>query len=255
MKLFTIGFAGAFLAVASFCPVVMAQSGTLNLDQVSPYNYDVGGEFTAFITSGTPLGQNYSPLASTGGGFDTFCVEVAIDFNPGNSFNYTVNSTQSADGHTLTEGAAYLYTLFATGALPNYNYANPSATDAKLGFADAGELQAALWWFQGNQSYNDGAYPVGTNNYYYQLALSNLGLNSATAETPNNGQFAVDVLVLTDGQGNPAQNQLVYVPDSGTTLMMFAVGLLGLFAFAYTANKPKLQPCPVKPIHSRRHSS
>jgi len=249
MKLTAIGLASAALAFASFAPVVKAQTGSLNLDQVSPYNYDLGGEFTAFVTSGTQFVQNYSPLASTGGGFDTFCVEVDVDFNPGSSFNFSVNPNQSADGHTLSEGAAYLYSEFATGNLPGYNYANPSAMDSKFGYADAGELQEALWWFQGNQHYDDGAFPIGTNNFYYQLALSNLGLTSATAETANNGQYNVDVLVLTTLSGDPAQHQLVYlgVPDHGGTSMMLVLGLLGLLAFAHAMNrsaaaKPALQP-------------
>jgi hypothetical protein len=216
-------------------------TGILNLDQVSPYNYDVAGEFMAYVNSGTQFVQNYSPLATYDGGFGTFCIEVETDFNPGNqwAYNFSLNSSQSADGTTLSEGAAYLYAKFATGTLTGYNYANPGALDPALGYADAGELQAAIWWFQDNQHYDDGAYPVGTNNYYYQLALSNLGLNANTAETPNNGHFDVDALVLTFANGTPAQNQLVYlgVPDTAGTLALLILGMGGLAAYALVAHR------------------
>ena len=253
MKLGIIAVASVVMAAGVFCPDAMAnQTGVLNLDQVAPYYYDVGGEFTAYVTSGPQFVQNYSPLATASGGFDTFCIEVEVDFNPGSSFNFALNPSQSADGTTLSKGAAYLYYEFATGQLSGYNYANPSAVVPSLGYSDDAELQAAIWWFQGNQQYGDGAYPVGANNYYYQLALSNLGLNSITAETPENGQFGVEALVLTNPDGSPAQNQLVYVgiPDKSGTWAMLLLGLAGLAAFAraadrFGARKPALQPCRV----------
>jgi hypothetical protein len=259
MKLTTIGFASVVLAVSSFCPVVMAnQTGVLNLDQVSPYNFDVGGEFTAYVTSGPQFVQNYSPLATTAGGFDTFCVEVDVDFNPGSSFNFSLNPTQSSDGYALSEGAAYLYSEFATGNLPDYNYADPSALDSKFGYTDDAELQEALWWFQGNQHYDDGAFPVGTNNFYYQLALNNLGLNASTAESPNNGDYNVQVLVLSTLNGDSAQNQLVYlgVPDQGGASWLLILGSLGLLAFAHAvsrsvAAKPALQLSRTSPSRRR----
>ncbi|MGD1085013.1 MAG: hypothetical protein ABSA47_09730 [Verrucomicrobiota bacterium] len=252
MKLNSRGLAGMVFALGVVSPVAMAsESGVVTLDQVLPYYYDVGGEFAAFVSSGSQFVQNYAPVATVGTAFDTFCVEVDTDFNPGGTYDFSMNLLQDNEGRALTKGAAYLYYEFATGNLVYYNYAVPNALDPRFGYADAGELQQAIWWFQDYQHYDDAQYPVGTNNFYYQLALSNLGLDSATAETPNDGAFGVGVFQMTDpGSGDPAQNQLVLVsvPDQAGTLAMLALGLAGLAVFAdgarrFGPGRLALQPC------------
>jgi hypothetical protein len=75
------------------------------------------------------------------------------------------------------------------------------------------------------------------NDQYYLLALTTLG--SSTIGSANNGDYGVDILELTDGNGNPAQNQLVLtgttphgndlpVPDNYTTVIWFGASLGGL---------------------------
>jgi len=61
--------------------------------------------------------QNYAPVAKVGTAFDTFCVEVDTDFNPGSTYDFSVNLSHDSSGRVLTEGAAFLYYQFATGNL------------------------------------------------------------------------------------------------------------------------------------------
>jgi hypothetical protein len=232
--------AGVILATAVISPAVKADTVDL---YYGPYAYSVGGEFTA-VTSPS-YNANYSPLALaqvtddnnvTQTGFETFCVQTSVDFTPynwGNStpYNFTtsLNSVGAPDAFALSEGAAYLYSQFAQGILGNYDY-----TDAGTRITDAGELQAALWALQG-QSYPGFSGIAG--NPYYAEAESYLGANLETPATLST-DFGVEMMNLTDGNGNPAQNQLIYlggsnngyqpVPDGGATLELLGLSLGGL---------------------------
>jgi hypothetical protein len=148
-----------------------------------------------------------------GTGFETFCIESMIDFNPGQTYTYDLSSVDSR-GVALTQGASYLYYEFSKGLLGNYNYTDPTIRNQ-----DAGALQAAIWWFQGNQTYGD--YPSPTDNVYFQEATNALG-GLANAYLPENGKYGVDVLQMWDGN-TPAQNQMVLVPDAGATTGLFAM--------------------------------
>jgi hypothetical protein len=140
-----------------------------------------------------------------------------VDFNPGQTYTYSLGSVDSR-GVALTEGAAYLYSQFSKGTLTGYDY-----TDTATRNTDASELQAAIWWFQGEQTFS--GYPSPTNNIFYKEAITALG--SANADSPENGKFGVEVLQMWDGT-TPAQNQMVLVPDNGATAELFAVGLMAL---------------------------
>jgi hypothetical protein len=226
IKIKSIGFPAILLTAAAISSALMADTVTLSQ---GPYSYYVGGEFTAVT------GQN--------GTFQTFCVQTSVDFTPynfGNTtpYNYTVslNSIGAPDAFPLSEGAAYLFSQFAQGTLSGYDYnLGNDPTDAAARQADAGELQSALWWLQGNQTF--GGYPSGTiGNTYYGDALTHLGANvdaPATLAT----DFGVEIMNLTDGNGNPAQNQLIYLggggghqnaPDGGATLALLALSVAGL---------------------------
>jgi hypothetical protein len=193
-------------AKATTDAVVLTQNG---------YSYSVGGEFKAITTQN--FTQYYAPAATVGQGFETFCIECTVEYNPGQTYTYNLSDKDSR-GVDLSEGAAYLYYEFGKGDLANYNY-----TDQAIRNVDAGELQAAIWWFQGEQTYP--GYPSPTDNIYYEEAVNTLGL--ATADSPNNRRYAVDVLQLWDA-GEAAQNQLVLVPDSGATGGLLALGLTAL---------------------------
>src|SRR5208282_2506859 len=94
------GIAGGLLAASLMGPAVMANS-TITLYQ-GPYSYGDGGEFTGVI-GGSPnlinLGE-YSPFTSTANSFQTFCVQVGVEFTPGTTYNYTasLNSTGTPEG-------------------------------------------------------------------------------------------------------------------------------------------------------------
>jgi hypothetical protein len=122
-------------------------------------------------------------------------------------------------------GAAFLYYEFATGALSGYDYVN-----AANRLADAGELQAAIWWFQGNQT--GSGFPAIATDPFYLLAYGDFGSAAFGADS---GAYPVDILQLYDGSGNPGQAQLVLtgtatVPETGATITMFgfACGALAL---------------------------
>jgi len=181
--------------------------------------FSVGGEFDA-VTSGGQFLKNYSPLAIDGDGFETFCLETTVEFTPGTTYTYDVSSVDSL-GRSLTLGAALLYADFAKGDLPGYNYTSPTIRQE-----DAGELQAALWWLQGGQSY--GGFPGMSTNIFYEYATTTLG--SLNEETASDGQYGVDILQMWGSNGQAAQNQLVMVgvPDQAQTWLMLGMGLAGL---------------------------
>lgn len=218
--------AGVLMASAS-----LAEANSIVLTQ-NPYSYGVGGEFSAATSD--DFVANYFPMATLGGEFETFCVETTVTFGLGDTYSYTL-SDQDSQGRVLSEGAAFLYYEFATGQLTGYDYADPSAR-----LADAGELQAAIWALQGNQSYS--GYPSLATDPFYYLATNTLG--TLDASSADNGQYGVEVLQLWDGS-IPAQNQLVYtaIPDSASTSGMLALACAGLVFLARRLDQQK--PAPV----------
>jgi len=249
------------MAAGVLAPGVMAQpdiTGTLQLYQ-GQYSYDVGGEFTAVSSpsllgpyegiTGTPAVQT----ANGSQGFQTFCVQTAVDFNPGNTYTYvaasltTVGSPQN--NLPLTAGVAWLYGEFAQGKLNGYDFnTGNDPTDAAARKADAGLLQAAIWGLMGEAEYNDGAYttPTTANNVFYKDALNYFGsLSAADASVTSSdyGLYDVGILNLSDSSGS-AQNQLVWLgggtgydnqepaPDGGTTLALLGLSLAGLAVFS-----------------------
>ncbi|HZL13238.1 MAG TPA: hypothetical protein VFC85_03760 [Verrucomicrobiae bacterium] len=190
------------------------------------YSYGQGGEFNA-VTSQNFL-AGYAPSTTISGGFETFCIETTVEFTPGTIYSYTLGSSDAtAPGIPLTEGAAYLYYEFAKGVLTGYDY-----TDTAGRLADAGLLQAALWYLQGGQVYNaDGSLhnnPTTDGNPFYALALS---MFDSGATNANNGTYGVEVLQMWGANGTPAQNQLVLtpVPDNSMTAMLLGIGLVGMY--------------------------
>jgi hypothetical protein len=213
-------------------PIAKANSVTLNQDA---YSFSVGGEFSA-VTSPSFL-NNYVASTIVNGGFETFCIETTVEFTPGTSYNFTLSSVDSL-GRNLTEGAAFLYYDFAKGILTGYNYNNPATR-----LTEAGQLQAAIWWLQGNQTYS--GYPNGaTGNPFYDLAVSTLGLANVTKA--NNGLYGVDVLQLTDATGKSAQNQLVVVSDSSMTIGLLGMGLLGMYIVQFKFRKSSRAPALIR---------
>lgn len=221
----------AVMAVVGSPAALIANQITLT--QNADYSSGDGGEFTA-VTSGQDfLGDGYVASTEVNGGFETFCVESSVYFYQNTTYNYTLSSTTDSEGDVLDEGVAFLYYQFATGQLSGYNYTPGSGRSTT-----AGQLQAAIWYLMGGQLGNGYTATSILNDQFYQLALSTLGSSAITAA--NNGTYGVDILDLTDSNGNPAQNQLVLtgpppqdngqpVPDNFTTVIVFGATLAGLF--------------------------
>jgi len=243
--------------------VQLAQSG---------YNYSDGGEFSAIISPTDPtlnpyLG-NYVASTLVDNGFQTFCVETGVEFNPSSSYyyqiaNYTPGTSTEAhytpgtsvngggpltgSGLNLTEGAAWLYAMFAGGHLAGYDYQNSGSGTSLPGpnstrKTDAGYLQAAIWALQGGQSIA-GFNPDNnlSDNIYYQAVLNQFGtLSSAETAAPTGGYDNVEILQLWSGVGGTGtsyQNQLVLVgpppsptPDGGMTVILLGGALAGVYA-------------------------
>lgn len=229
MKLNRVVLGGWVLSAALMAPAAFAAS--ITMFQNGGYSYGDGGEFTAYTTPDNFL-DYYAPQTTLNGGFQTFCVELSVEFNPGVTYTFTESDTDS-QGRPLTAGAALLYYDFAKGILPNYDYTAGSGRDWS-----AGQLQAAIWWLQGNQV--NGGFPAGgTGNPFYDYAVSQLGINGVTA--PSDGLDYVSVMELWDASGDMHQNQLVIsgAPDSGTT-----AGFLGLAVVAMVIARRKMESQP-----------
>jgi hypothetical protein len=209
------------LAIGALMTAPASFADSITLDQNGGYSYGDGGEFTAYTTPDNFL-EYYVPQTTINGGFETFCVEMSVYFNPGATYSFTESQTDS-EGRALTAGAAFLYYEFAEGNLTGYDY------DLADRSTKAGELQSALWYLQGDQV--NGNFPAGgAGNPFYDLALSTLGVNDLTA--PNDGQYNVAILQLWDGDNATHQNQLVVtpVPDGGTTAGLLGIAVLGIYA-------------------------
>jgi VPDSG-CTERM motif len=218
------------------------------------YSFGVGGEFTAAssdsgFSAASLLNDGYVQNVTEGyvghqsGGFQTFCVESGVEFSPGTAYTYTLGSSTAPDGGlagsglNLSVGTAYLYYKFATATLTGYNYANSGPGLSRI--QDAGLLQAAIWALQGGQTYSGYPVPTIANNAFYAAAIAATGGTLAAATAANNGTYDVDIMQMFGGN-IPAQAQLVLgpplpsptpVPDSGTTVCLLAVGLIGIFLF------------------------
>lgn len=230
------------LAASMAIGVKATDVGTITLDALpGVYPGLGGGEFTAF-TSVNYLGNYASSAEYTYGGntgFETFCIETGVEFSPGSTYHYTLGNISQpvpVDGvgsaTPLSYGTAWLYYEFATGNLGNFNYTYGSGREA-----DDNLLQAAIWAFQGGQTY--GSYPNGgAGNIYYDAAVSALG-GVANADGAYNGTTVqiIQMWVNANDTG-AAQNQLVLTgntppvphptPDGGLTVILLGGALAGM---------------------------
>ena len=202
-----------------------ARAGSVTLYQNS-YSYSDGGEFTAVTSPNSFLGNYASTALLNVGqqrGFETFCVQSSVYFSPGTTYSYKLTD-QATTGPKLTLGAAFLYDEFATGKLFGYDY-----TDTSIRKADNGELQLAIWAFQGQATPSEFSIPNGfslSSDPFYKLAIKDLGGTFSAADAPNNGTYGVDIIQLYNGT-TPAQAQLVLVsPEPPTILLLVFAGFL-----------------------------
>jgi hypothetical protein len=152
----------------------------------------------------------------------------------------------------VSVGTGWLYSQFAQGLLKD-NLGNSYFTTGNRK-TNAGELQNAIWWLEG-----EGFGSIGdqSNNKYIKAAAAALGVGSTVpAPTPPgsgsggtglaadslNGHdaawFGVYALNLGPFGTNPitSQDQLIYqytgnqVPDGGATLLLLGLSLSGMGA-------------------------
>ena len=214
--------------------VVKATPNQVMVDTIpNYYTGNGGGEFTAYTTPGSFLG-NYAPGAIVNQGFETFCMETGVEFSPGATYYYTLgNMTQpttgggQGSGLKLTAGVADLYYQFAKGTLAGFDYNDLSVGGGRQ--TDADLLQSAIWLLQGGQTF--GSYPSGNNKFLTEAILLAGGINGtlADAEADYTGS-TVQILQLWSNSDDTgaAQNQLVLVPDGGLTVSLLGGALIGL---------------------------
>ena len=205
---------GALVAVA-LAPAAMAN--TITVAQTPGAFYGQGGELTAATTPTAILG--YSRSAGT---FQTFCIETGVPIANGGTYTYTTSLSDHA-GNSLKVGTAWLFSQFSTGTFSLYDYTKDAGN-----VTDAGELQAAIWEFQGQTrpaASTGVGFDPGTNPYYQAALLANPG----TTGNADTGADGVKVLVLSTPNGSPAQDLLgISVPDGGTTMALLGFALVGI---------------------------
>jgi len=237
-------------AMALVVGTAAAQVVTVN-NNTGSYSYGQGGEFAA---AGVPLYAQYGGLyagvaknvdTTYGNSFQVFCIQTSVEFSPGTQYRYTV-SPPANPVETISWGAAWLYSQFASGHLASYGYTYATGTGRTQSAAD---LQLAIWYLQGQTTlasqgnsgagftgtgYNgllgaDVGYSMGTRNgtAFYNDAFAAATAAGVSVTSAANGAFGVGDLELWNSNGTQAQNQLMMVPEP-TTLV---AGMLLLLPF------------------------
>jgi len=166
-------------------------------------------------------GGAFYAQTSEGEDFTTFCIQSQVDFYPNETYNYTT-SLKDSQGQYLSMGAAYLYSQYIGGEIKiNDSY-------------EAGLLQTAIWSFQNQVLPSNPATQtyIGDNPYFEDAENELSGLSVAFA--PSDGKYSVEVINMTDSNGNPAQNQLIdisFAPEPSQIVSMSL--LLGIGGFIY----------------------
>jgi len=233
----------SLLALATTAAVLAASeissfANTVYLTQNGAYSFSVGGAFNAFTTQN--FAQGYAAPAKAGGGFQTFCIETTVDFDPNTLYTYNL-STKDSFGRNLTLGAAYLYSQFALGTLPGYFGTSDQSAQAEL-------LQAAIWGLQYGQTWS--GFPDYLTDPYFMMATNAAG-GIAAAEAANNGAYHVEVLQIWDSptqhdDAHARQNQLVFVPDTAWTAALLGAGAASLAVVSARARKPARVRLPAR---------
>jgi len=207
----------------------MAIADTITMQRVSNYYSGVGGEFTVVINNNNSdpdlnwvlsyYDTKTKGIGSYPNSFQTFCIEYTEHISIGTTYNFSISDRAilggvSSGGDPISVGTAWLYYMFATGQLSGYDYIGSDRS------ADAGALQATIWWLEGEAS------DPGSTNEFRSLVTAKF----VNPMDDNNWQYPVAVLNLYTSTGGLAQDQLVLVPEPSTLLLMGA-GLIGIGVF------------------------
>lgn len=204
-------FASAAVIALGLPMAALGQSLTLN---TGSFTSSPGGEFNA-----TPSAFPSTPVALTVlGYFETFCLEHSENFSPGGSYlvdlqTYAVGGGGGAVAgqDPLDERTAYLYSLFITGSLPGYDYANSLGERQ----ADAGRLQRVIWFLE----QEIGSISAGEETTWYNLSAAGIGQGLGDVRVAN--------LYRVDGNGarSEYQSQIVMFPTPGAASLLVLGGL------------------------------
>jgi hypothetical protein len=254
--------AGVMAATSLFAGVDIV--GSVVLTQ-GPYSYSDGGEFTATGDAGLNALVNWSAYSAPkstaviGTSFQTFCIEATVEFGPGNQYDVSLGDSAlyghvgAPPGVPVTMGTAWLYSQFAAGTLGGYDYNVNNTTSANRN-ADAGALQQAIWYLQGEQG---GAYNsfVAEAASYFNVSLTQAQISNGALGTEltvaANGAFGVRALNLWNGPYstpitvngvtyNCNQDQLIVAVPEPTT-MVAGFGALGFVLLAIRRRSDSLK--------------
>jgi len=173
-------------------------------------------------------GEFYADVGNDGSvDFITFCLE----YNEHIAYNtvYYFDVSQAAKYQGLSSGSpgsldpiskatAWLYLQALSGG-SGYTHTQDSAN----------MMQRAIWYFEGESG---GSGQTALNNSYVAAAIAANGGTLAAAQADNAGFYGVGVMNLwanADGTG-ARQDQLIRVPDGGTTLVFLGMAMTGLAA-------------------------
>lgn len=205
----------SFFAIGAMAVAAAANAGTVQIYQTA-YSSGSGGEFQAYLT-----GAAFTPTSLTGNGVETFCIERSEQFQPGATYNFSIETAAMGGGggavngmDPLDERSAYLYDLFITGNLPGYDYSNGSG----LRQAHAASLQNALWYIEEEVGSLDT--PDAVN--WFNLSANGIGQGLGLVRV-------LHVFTLDDsGAQIPSQDQIIRLPAPGAAALLGLGGLVAL---------------------------
>ncbi len=225
----------ALITAAALAALLVPSASALTVTiRAGQFQVSPGGEFVAVTSPQTFLGMYDSDATQTVSvsgqrvvGFSTFCLEK--DENLSTSGTYVGNLNDKAlaggvntnSGDPISLGTAWLYYQFAKGTLAGYAYGTPAYDAAEIAArkASATDLQNAFWILEEEQA-------AGANPFI-ALAAAALNTNLAGLQADANGAYGVKAINLFTANGEYRQDILV-LPDGGTTLVMLGGGVLGL---------------------------
>ena len=159
--------------------------------------------------------------------FITFCLEYNEHIAYNTVYYFGVSDAAKYQGLSagspgsldpISKATAWLYLQALNGGL---GYTHTTAA--------ANLMQRAIWFFEGESG---GSGQTAANNSYVAAAITANGGTLAAAQADNGGFYGVGVMNLwanADGTG-ARQDQLIRVPDGGTTLVFLGMAMTGLAA-------------------------
>jgi hypothetical protein len=281
-----------FVPLATLAALVLLPSAPRALgDTIQLYqdyfSYSNGGEFGAKLdptTQTLALAQQGANVKVAGYQVQTFCIEYSEEFYPGRVYDTGSakaatfgglsiqdpfvhlpgggsRNTQNGDGSLILGGldtpndpisqeTAYLYRRFWDGDLPNYDFTNTGVGRS----TSAGQLQAAIWYLEGEASTPAAGSQTDTWVTLAHNAVLAIEAHAMTDprfnKTYDTSLFGVAALNLTDPSnsdllgGTARQSQLVVLTGGDYTTLVpvpaaawMGVSLLGLMGIGHWSKR------------------